>query len=78
MKKSVDPKTLRALVLTLISMPFMFFMLNAQVVPEITLVNDVKTVHPLDMLTVVCNSKGNLSVKDGEGREYLHCKQVLK
>ncbi|MFH0756771.1 MAG: hypothetical protein V2B15_05755 [Bacteroidota bacterium] len=36
--------------------------------------NEPGVIHPLDELTVVCNTNGILSVTDGAGREYLHCK----
>ena len=52
------------------------FFCNAQVIPKITLVNDFKEVHPLEQLTVICNTAGILSVKDGIGREYLKCKAM--
>ncbi len=50
------------------------FFCSAEIIPKVTIAKDSKLVHPLDQLTVVCNSEGQLSVKDGIGREYLKCK----
>ena len=46
---------------------------NGQNNPEITFVNDTQTLHPLDRLTVSCNTVGTFTVQDSEGREYLNC-----
>jgi hypothetical protein len=47
---------------------------TAERFPKVTIVIDSKVVHPLEKLTVICNTEGILSVKDGSGREYLKCK----
>ncbi len=41
---------------------------------EIRFVHDFETVHPLDTLTMACNTRGLLSVRDGGGRVYVKCK----
>lgn len=61
------------MVITLFAMTIQLFC-NAQIIPKITLVNELKVVHPLEQLIVICNTEGILSVKDGIGREYLKCK----
>jgi hypothetical protein len=47
---------------------------KAQFTPKVTIVNNTKVIHPLEQLTVVCNTDGLLSVTDGTGIEYLKCK----
>jgi len=50
------------------------FICSAGIVPKVAVVSNLKVVHPLEQLTVVCNTDGILSVTDGIGRVYMTCK----
>ncbi len=71
MKKSENLKSILFGVVFALFIPFFSL---AEIIPKVTIVKDSQLVHPLEQLTVVCNSEGLLSVRDGLGREYFKCK----
>jgi len=57
--------------ITLVMLPFLVILLtSAQLASNISVLTGVKTVHPLDKITVVCKVSGTLTVKDGRDHEY--------
>ena len=67
-------KSIRINMISAVLVLIMPFICSAQIVPKVALVNNLNVVHPLEHVTVMCNTEGLLSVKDGIGREYLKCK----
>ncbi len=71
MKKiSIHRPLLQTAILLLVLPLFCLGQKNA----EIRFVHDFETAHPLDTLTMACNTRGLLSVRDGGGRVYVKCK----